>query len=153
MRLIDDNGKNHGVVKINDALEMARKAGLDLVIVSPNVDPPVCKILDFGKFKFAAQKKATIAKKKQRTQSVKEIKMRPGIDVHDYDVKMRSMIKFLNHGDKVKVTMRFRGREMAHVELGMEILKRVQEDMKEIGKIEAHPKTEGRQRMMVMAPK
>ncbi len=132
---------------------MAKNAGLDLVVVSPNVDPPVCKILDFGKFKFEAQKKATMAKKKQRTQSVKEIKMRPGIDIHDYQVKMRAMVKFLEHGDKVKVTMRFRGREMAHQELGMEILTRVQEDMKKIGKVEAYPKMEGRQMMMVMSPK
>lgn len=151
--MIDDNGTNHGVIKIDDALAMAKNAGLDLVVVSPNVDPPVCKILDFGKFKFEAQKKATMAKKKQRTQSVKEIKMRPGIDIHDYQVKMRAMVKFLEHGDKVKVTMRFRGREMAHQELGMEILTRVQEDMKKIGKVEAYPKMEGRQMMMVMSPK
>jgi translation initiation factor IF-3 len=153
VRLIDDNGTNHGVVKVGDALTMAKSAGLDLVVVSPNVDPPVCKILDFGKFKFDLQKKATVAKKKQRIQSVKEIKMRPSIDIHDYEVKMRSVVKFLEHGDKVKVTMRFRGREMAHQELGMDVLKRVQEDMKEIGKIEAYPKTEGRQMMMVMSPK
>lgn len=151
--MIDEEGHNHGIVKINDALEKAKNAGLDLVAVSPNVVPPVCKILDYGKFKFEAQKKANLAKKKQRTQSVKEIKMRPGIDVHDYDVKMRAVVKFLGNGDKVKVTMRFRGREMAHQELGMEILKRIQEEIKEISKVEAAPKMEGRQMMMVVSPK
>jgi len=132
---------------------MATSAGLDLVEVSPNVEPPVCKILDFGKFKFEAQKKASLARKKQKVQDTKEIKMRPNIDVHDYDVKMRSLFKFIDNGDKVKVTMRFRGREMAHQELGMEVLKRVQGDTKEVAKVDLHPKMEGRQMTMVLGPK
>ncbi len=135
------------------AVEMAREAGLDLVEISPNSDPPVCKILDLGKFKYEAQKKANLARKKQKTQDVKEIKMRPGIDVHDYDVKMRAMNRFIEDGDKVKVTMRFRGREMAHQELGMDVLKRVQEDMGEVAKVEAFPRMEGRQMTMVIVPK
>jgi translation initiation factor IF-3 len=122
------------------------------VEISPNNNPPICKILDFGKYKFQAQKKAAEARKKQKTQSVKEIKMRPNIDTHDYDVKMRSVNKFLGEGDKVKVTLRFRGREMAHMELGMELLNRVKEDLAEISKVEAEPKLEGRQMMMVVAP-
>lgn len=132
---------------------MAAEAGLDLVEVSPNAVPPVCKILDYGKYKYEAQKKANLARKKQKTQDVKEIKMRPGIDVHDYDVKMRAMNKFLDAGDKVKVTMRFRGREMAHRELGLEVLKRVEDDLAEISKVESMPKMEGRQMSMVLAPK
>ncbi len=132
---------------------MAKDAGLDLVEVSPNENPPVCKFLDFGKFKFEAQKKASLARKKQKVQDVKEIKIRPGIDVHDYDVKMRAVNKFIGNGDKVKVTMRYRGREMAHQELGMEILMRVQEDTKEIAKVELQPKMEGRQMTMVLVPR
>lgn len=153
MRLIDDKGENHGVVPLNKAIAMARESGLDLVEVSPNVDPPVCKFLDYGKFKFEAQKKASLARKKQKVQDVKEIKIRPGIDVHDYQVKMRAITKFIENGDKVKVTMRYRGREMAHQELGMEVLMRVQEDHKEIAKVELQPKMEGRQMTMVMVPK
>lgn len=153
VRLIDQDGNNHDIVDIATAMDMAKEAGLDLVEISPNADPPVCKILDYGKFKFEAQKKANLARKKQKTQSVKEIKMRPGIDVHDYDVKMRSMNRFLEEGDKVKVTMRFRGREMAHKELGMDVLERVQEDLKELAKVESLPKLEGRQMSMVMSPK
>ena len=132
---------------------MAKDAGLDLVEVSPNENPPVCKFLDYGKFKFEAQKKASLARKKQKVQDVKEIKIRPGIDVHDYDVKMRAVNKFIGNGDKVKVTMRYRGREMAHQELGMEILMRVQEDTKEIAKVELQPKMEGRQMTMVLVPR
>ncbi len=132
---------------------MAREVGLDLVEVSPNVDPPVCKILDFGKFKFEAQKKANAARKKQKVQSVKELKMRPNIDVHDYDVKLKAFHRFIDAGDKVKFTIRFRGREMAHQELGMDVLKRVQEDTAEVAKVESHPKTEGRQMTMVLVPK
>lgn len=132
---------------------MAREAGLDLVEISPNSDPPVCKILDLGKFKYEAQKKANLARKKQKTQDVKEIKMRPGIDVHDYDVKMRAMNRFIEDGDKVKVTMRFRGREMAHQELGMDVLNRVRDDMAETSKVEAFPRMEGRQMTMVIVPK
>lgn len=132
---------------------MAKDAGLDLVEVSPNENPPVCKFLDFGKFKFEAQKKASLARKKQKVQDVKEIKIRPGIDVHDYDVKMRAVNKFIGNGDKVKVTMRYRGREMAHQELGMEVLMRVQEETKEIAKVELQPKMEGRQMTMVLVPR
>lgn len=153
VRLIDAEGENHGVVSINQALEMAVEAGLDLVEISPHSDPPVCKILDFGKYKYEAQKRKNEARKKQKTIDVKEIKMRPNIDVHDYDVKMRSIHKFLGEGDKVKVTMRFRGREMAHQELGMKVLERVREDVGELAKVEQLPKLEGRQMIMVMAPR
>ncbi|WP_417319894.1 translation initiation factor IF-3 [Emcibacter sp.] len=153
VRLIDAEGENHGTVAIDKALEMAQAAGLDLVEISPNAEPPVCKILDYGKFKYEAQKKASMARKKQKTIDVKEIKMRPGIEKHDYDVKMRSIDKFLSAGDKVKVTLRFRGREMAHQELGMEVLQRVKADFEDRVKIEQHPKLEGRQMIMIMAPK
>ena len=132
---------------------MAAEVGLDLVEISPNADPPVCKILDLGKFKYEAQKKANVARKKQKTIEVKEIKMRPNIDEHDYQVKLRSMNRFFGEGDKVKVTLRFRGREMAHQDLGRLVLERVQGDMTEIAKIESFPKMEGRQMIMVMAPK
>lgn len=153
MRLIDAEGNQVGVVSIDEALAAAKTAGLDLVEVSPHVDPPVCKILDYGRFKYQAQKKANEARKKQKTVEVKEIKMRPNIDVHDYDVKMRAIHRFFEAGDKVKVTIRFRGREMAHQDLGMKLLERVQGDVKEIGKVEQTPKMEGRQMMMVLAPK
>ena len=153
MRLIDQDGENHGVVETQKALAMAEAAGLDLVEISPNTDPPVCKILDFGKYKFEAQKKANLAKKKQKVQGVKEIKMRPNIDVHDYNVKLKAFHRFIDAGDKVKVTIRFRGREMAHQELGMDVLNRVREDVKEIAKVEAEPKKEGRQMLMVFVPK
>ena len=153
VRLIDQSGNNHGVMRTSDALAMADDVGLDLVEVSPNADPPVAKILDLGKFKYEAQKKASLARKHQKTQDVKEIKMRPGIDTHDYDVKMRSIQRFIDEGDKVKVTMRFRGRELAHREVGLGVLMRVQEDTEEIAKVEALPKMEGRQMTMVIAPK
>ena len=153
VRLIDAEGENHGVVSIKQALEMAVEAGLDLVEISPHSDPPVCKILDFGKYKYEAQKRKNEARKKQKTIDVKEIKMRPNIDVHDYDVKMRAIHKFLGEGDKVKVTMRFRGREMAHQELGMKVLERVRDDVGELAKVEQLPKLEGRQMIMVMAPR
>ena len=153
IRLIDDSGENHGTVNIDKGLTMAKAVGLDLVEISPNAEPPVCKILDYGRFRYAAQKKASLAKKKQKTVEVKEIKLRPGIEKHDYDVKMRSVEKFLTGGDKVKVTLRFRGREMAHQELGMNLLKRVQEDFNELAKIEQAPKMEGRQIIMVLSPK
>lgn len=153
MRLIGPDGDNHGVVDIETALHVAREVGLDLVEISPNADPPVCKVLDFGKYKYELQKKANVAKKKQKTQDIKEIKMRPGIDTHDYETKMKSMNKFLNAGDKVKVTLRFRGREMAHQNLGLEVLKRVEDDISGIAKVEAHPRMEGRQMTMVVAPK
>jgi len=131
---------------------MAREAGLDLVEISPNNKPPICKILDLGKYKYEAQKKAAEARKKQKTQDVKEIKMRPNIDTHDYEVKMRSINKFIGEGDKVKVTLRFRGREMAHQELGMELLNRVKVDTQSIAKVDAEAKLEGRQMMMVISP-
>jgi translation initiation factor IF-3 len=142
-----------GVLAIEEAQEMADEVGLDLVEVSPNADPPVCKILDYGKFKYEEQKKAAEARKKQKTIDVKEIKMRPGIDVHDYEVKMRSARRFLDDGDKVKVTIRFRGREMAHQELGMKVLDRVREDLDELAKVEQNPVKEGRLMTMVIAPK
>ena len=142
-----------GVLSVQDALERARQSGLDLVEISPNSAPPVCKILDYGKFKYEAQKRANQARKKQKTFDVKEIKMRPGIDQHDYEVKMRAIGKFLDSGDKVKVTMRFRGREMAHQEIGMAVLMRVRDDLEEVAKVEQLPKLEGRQMTMVVAPR
>lgn len=151
--LIDGEGEKRGVVSIEDALAVADESGLDLVEVSPNSDPPVCKVLDYGKFKFQAQKKAAEARKKQKTVEVKEIKMRPNIDTHDYDVKMRNMLRFFGDGDKVKVTLRFRGREMAHQDLGMKVLQRVRADVDEIAKVELYPKMEGRQMIMVLAPR
>ena len=134
-------------------MSRAVEAGLDLVEISPSARPPVCKILDLGKFKYQAQKKAAEARKKQKTFDVKEIKMRPNIDTHDYDVKMRNMRRFFEHGDKVKVTLRFRGREMAHQELGVQLLRRVREETDEIAKVESEPKLEGRQMIMVLAPR
>ena len=145
-------GEQVGVVSVGRAREMADEVGLDLVEVSPNADPPVCKLLDLGKFKYDAQKKAAEARKRQKTVDIKEIKMRPGINQHDYDVKMRAINKFLDEGDKVKVTLRFRGREMVHQELGMNVLNRVRADLGEIIKVEQWPKMEGRQMTMVMAP-
>lgn len=153
IRLIDDSGENHGTVDLGKGLAMAKTAGLDLVEISPNAEPPVCKILDYGRFRYAAQKKASLAKKKQKTVEVKEIKLRPGIEKHDYDVKMRSVDKFLSAGDKVKITLRFRGREMAHQGLGMDILKRVEADFQEQAKVEQAPKTEGRQIIMILSAK
>ena len=153
VRLIDEKGANRGVVSPREAIAMAVEAGLDLVEISPNTDPPVCKILDFGKFKYEAQKKANEARKKQKVIEVKEIKLRPGIDVHDYDIKMRAMKGFLGEGDKVKVTLRFRGREMAHQELGMKVLDRVRADVDSIAKVEQWPKMEGRQMTMVISAK
>jgi len=142
-----------GVLSIREATQMAMDIGLDLVEISPNADPPVCKILDFGKFKYEAQKKKSEARKKQKVIEVKEIKMRPGIDDHDYEVKMRSIHRFLDEGDKVKVTMRFRGREMVHQELGMLVLDRVRGELEARAKVEQWPRLEGRQMVMVMAPK
>ena len=151
--VIGADGEKLGVVDTDSALAMAEEASLDLVEVSPNTSPPVCKILDYGKLKYQEQKKASEARKRQKTVDVKEIKMRPNIDTHDYDVKMRSVNKFLGEGDKVKVTMRFRGREMAHQNLGMELLHKVRDDTNEIAKVEAMPKLEGRQMIMVLAPR
>ena len=142
-----------GILTIDDALQKADEFGLDLVELQPNAEPPVVKILDYGKYKYQAQKRASEARKKQKVIDVKEIKLRPNIDSHDYDVKMRSVRKFLDSGDKVKITLRFRGREMAHVELGSQLLERVREDIEEEAKIESLPKMEGRQMIMVLAPK
>ena len=153
VRLIDADGGQVGVVSRAEGLAMAEEVGLDLVEVAPNSDPPVCKLLDFGKYKYEAQKKASMARKKQRTIDVKEIKLRPGIDVNDYNIKMRSIVRFLEEGDKVKVTMRFRGREMAHQEIGMQVLDRVRDELEELAKVEQFPKMEGRQMVMVMAPR
>ncbi len=152
IRLVDHNGEMVGVVPRQQGLDLADEVGLDLVEVSPNADPPVCKLLDYGKFKYEAQKKANEARKRQKTIEVKEIKMRPTIDNHDYLVKMRSIERFIGDGDKVKVTMRFRGREMVHQDLGMKVLDRVRDDLGDTAKIEQFPKVEGRQMTMVMAP-
>ena len=153
VRCIDPEGEQLGVLDTHDAIRKAEDFGLDLVEVQPNADPPVCKILDYGKFKYEAQKRANEARKKQKIIEVKEIKLRPNIDEHDYQVKMRNVHKFLNAGDKVKVTLRFRGREMAHQELGANVLTRVREETDEFAKVEAMPKLEGRQMIMVLAPK
>ncbi|UZD92587.1 translation initiation factor IF-3 [Cognatishimia activa] len=152
IRLIGAEGENVGVVHPAKALQMARDAELDLVEISPNANPPVCKIMDYGKFKYEQQKRESEARKKQTTIQVKEVKFRPNTDTHDYDVKMRNVVKFLEKGDKVKVTLRFRGREMAHQNLGRELLERVAEDTKEIGKVENFPKMEGRQMIMLIGP-
>ena len=153
IRLIDADGEQVGVVSVAEGIGLADEVGLDLVEVSPNASPPVCKILDYGKYKYEAQKKANEARKKQKTIDVKEIKMRPGIDEHDYQVKMRSVRKFLDNGDKVKMTIRFRGREMAHQDLGVRVLDRVRDELDEEVKIEQFPRTEGRLMTMVVAPK
>ena len=147
------DGEMAGVVSKEEAVKRAFEAGLDLVAISPNADPPVCKILDYGKYKYEAQKKKTEAKKKQNVIIVKEIKIRPGIETHDYQVKLRAMDKFIGEGDKVKVTLRFRGREMAHQELGGKVLDRIREDMDGVAKIEQFPKIEGRQMTMILSPK
>jgi translation initiation factor IF-3 len=153
VQLIGADGANLGVVPTDEALKLAEDAGLDLVEISPNAEPPVCKILDLGKLKYANQKKAAEARKKQKIVEIKEIKMRPNIDTHDYEVKMKAMSRFFDDGDKVKVTLKFRGREMAHQELGMKLLQQVKVDTVEFAKVEAEPKLEGRQMMMVLAPK
>jgi translation initiation factor IF-3 len=153
VRVIDDEGENLGVMFTQEAMERAYELGLDLVEVSPTADPPVCKFLDIGKFKYEAQKKANIARKTQKTQELKEIKMRPNIDDHDYDTKMKKVHDFIGDGDKVKITLRFRGRELSHQQLGMQLLQRVAENVGEIAKVEAYPRMEGRQMLMVLAPK
>lgn len=153
MRLVGEDGEMIGVVSRNEALTMAAEASLDLVEVSPNADPPVCKILDYGKYKYEEQKKKNEARKKQKVIEIKEIKLRPGIDEHDYEVKRRSMVKFIEEGDKVKVTMRFRGRELAHQELGMNVLNRVRDDLESTAKVEQAPRMEGRQLIMVLTPR
>ena len=153
VQLIDDTGSNRGVMAFFDALKVAEDAGFDLVEIAPNSTPPVCKLLDYGKFKFNEQKKAAEARKKQKTVEVKEIKLRPGIDDHDYEVKMKAVRRFFEEGDKVKITLRFRGREMAHQELGHKLLNRVKSDTVEIAKVESEPRFEGRQIVMVLSPK
>ena len=153
IQLIDQTGDNKGTVETVLAIRMAQEAGMDLVEIAPNGSPPVCKIMDYGKYKYSAQKKAAEARKRQKIVEIKEIKLRPMIDDHDYDVKMRAMKKFLGEGDKVKVTLRFRGREMAHQNLGMELLNRIQKDTETIAKMEQYPKMEGRQMMMVLSPR
>ena len=153
VQLIDTTGDNKGAVPIETALSMAEAAGLDLVEIAPNSSPPVCKILDYGKYKFQAQKKAAEARKKQKVVEVKEIKLRPMIDDHDYDVKIRSMKRFFEDGDKVKITLRFRGREMAHQELGYRLLDRVKVDTGSFAKVESEPRFEGRQMVMMLAPR
>ncbi len=153
VHLIDKDGANRGTVTAAEALRLAQEAGLDLVEIAPNANPPVCKLMDFGKFKYQEQKKAAEARKKQKVVEVKEIKFRPMIDDHDYDVKLRSMVRFFEEGDKVKVTLRFRGREMAHQELGMQLLNRVKEDAGKLAKVEQEPRMEGRQMVMVLAPR
>ncbi|MCF6316951.1 MAG: translation initiation factor IF-3 [Marinosulfonomonas sp.] len=144
------DGENAGVVTPARAMEMADEAGLDLVEISPNANPPVCKIMDFGKFKYEQQKRESEARKKQKIIEVKEVKFRPNTDTHDYDVKMRNVFKFLANGDKVKISLRFRGREMAHINLGRALLERVAEDVKDIGKVESMPRMEGRQMIMMI---
>jgi len=152
IRLIGAEGENIGVVTPSRAMQIAEEAGLDLVEISPNATPPVCKVMDFGKFKYETQKREAEARKKQKIIEVKEVKFRPNTDVHDYEVKMRNVVRFLEGGDKVKVTLRFRGREMAHQNLGRDLLERVAEDVKEIGKVENMPKMEGRQMVMMIGP-
>lgn len=153
VRLVLANGDMHGVIATRDAIRMAQSEGLDLVEISPNASPPVCKILDYGKYKYELQKKRNEAKKKQKVIEIKEIKLRPNIDEHDYEIKMRSVKRFLEEGDKVKVTMRFRGREMAHHELGLKVLERVKNEFDALAKVDQMPKLEGRQMVMVMSPK
>lgn len=152
IRLIDHEGNNVGVVSPTEAVSMAEDVGLDLVEISPNASPPVCKIMDFGKYKYEQQKKAAEAKKNQHVTELKEVKFRPNIDSHDYGVKMRSVTKFLGEGDKVKITLRFRGREMAHQEIGRELLQKISGDIETLGKVESMPKMEGRQMTMVISP-
>lgn len=153
IRLIDAEGEQAGVVRLDEAKQIAYDADLDLVEISPNADPPVCRIMNYGKFRFEQNKKQQAAKKKQKQIQVKEVKFRPGTDEGDYKVKVRNLIRFLNDGDKTKITVRFRGREMVHRELGMDLLKRLEKELEELGTIEQFPKMEGRQMVMVLAPK
>ncbi len=153
VRVIGAEGENVGVISIAEARALADAAGLDLVEISPNAEPPVCKILDVGKFKYEAQKKAAVARKNQKTQDIKEIKLRPGIDDHDYGVKLRAVQRFIEDGDKVKVTLRFKGREMAHNEYGMRVMERMKADTVEYAKVEQEPRFEGRQMLMLIAPR
>ena len=153
MRVINQEGEQVGILPIEEAKNLASEANLDLVEISPNAEPPVCRIMDYGKFRFEENKKLQLAKKKQKQTQVKEIKFRPGTDVGDYNIKLRKLIEFLQEGDRTKVTLRFRGREMAHQELGRDLLKRVENDLAELGTVEQFPKMEGRQMIMVLAPK
>jgi len=153
VRVVDQEGEQRGIMPLDEAMAIAEEAGLDLVEIAPQADPPVCRIMDYGKFRFEEQKKRQSARKKQKQIQVKEIKFRPGTDIGDYNVKLRNLIRFLTEGDKVKVTLRYRGREMAHQELGRDLLKRVEKDLEEYGTVEQFPKMEGRQMVMVMAPK
>jgi len=152
VQVIGSNGSNVGILPLVKAIELAKEEGLDLIEISPNANPPVCKIMDMGKYKYDLQKKANIAKKKQKIVSLKEIKLRPGTDVHDYNFKIKNAKKFLTKKDKVKFTVRFKGREMQHIQLGKDLMKRIIEDVKEVGKIETHPKFEGRQMIMIIQP-
>ena len=152
IRLVSDSGEQLGILSPDEARKIAEERGMDLVEIAPNAEPPVCRLMDYGKYLYASAKKKQESKKKQKQITVKEIKFRPGTDIGDYDIKVRNLTKFLDAGNKVKVTLRFRGREMAHQELGMEMLKRVEEDLKEIGIVEQMPKMEGRQMVMVLAP-
>ena len=152
IRLVSDSGEQLGILAPDEARKIAEERGMDLVEIAPNAEPPVCRLMDYGKYLYASAKKKQESKKKQKQITVKEIKFRPGTDIGDYDIKVRNLTKFLDAGNKVKVTLRFRGREMAHQELGMEMLKRVEEDLKEIGVVEQMPKMEGRQMVMVLAP-
>jgi translation initiation factor IF-3 len=153
VQLIDAEGENRGVIRTRDALALAQDQGLDLVLIAPNSSPPVAKLLDLGRFKYAAQKKAAEARKKQKVIEVKEIQLRPNIDTHDYETKMKAVNRFLEEGDRVKVTMRFRGREMAHQDIGMELLLKVRDEMDGKAKVESAPRSEGRQMVMVLAPR
>jgi translation initiation factor IF-3 len=153
VQLIDQEGQNRGAIPFFEAIQIAEDAGLDLVEIAPNSVPPVCKLLDYGRFRFLEQKKQAEARKKQKTVEVKEIKLRPGIDKHDYDVKMKAVQRFFEEGDKVKVTLRFRGREMAHQDLGLRLLERVKVETAEIAKVESEPMLEGRQMIMILAPR
>ena len=153
VHLITHDGSNKGTVPIAAALAAAQEVGLDLVEISPNASPPIVKILDYGKYKYQEQKKAAEARKKQKTVEIKEIKMRPNIDTHDYEVKMKSVRRFFEEGDKVKITLRFRGREMAHQDIGAKLLERVKNEMADVSKVESEPMLEGRQMIMVMAPR
>ena len=153
VQLIDQEGQNRGTLAFFDALKIAEEAGLDLVEIAPNSVPPVCKLLDYGRFRFLEQKKQAEARKKQKTVEVKEIKLRPGIDKHDYDVKMKAVQRFFEEGDKVKVTLRFRGREMAHQDLGLRLLERVKAETSDLAKVESEPMLEGRQMIMILAPR
>ena len=152
VQVIGSDGNNVGILPLKKAIELAKEEGLDLIEISPNANPPVCKVMDMGKYKYDLQKKTNIAKKKQKVVALKEIKMRPGTDVHDYNFKVKNAKKFLGNKDKVKFTVRFKGREMQHINLGKDLMNRIIEDTKEVGKIETHPKFEGRQMIMIIQP-